>query len=346
MSHLEVESFCLPPDEGYPLYITAKRYRPPPTDKGRAVAGSEDAPTLIVLHSTSFHKEIWEPCLEAIFELSGARGQCFREAWAIESPNHGESAPLNRAAFATPEYATQFGCQGYAQAVHRFFTKRPELFASARLIGVGHSLGANTILLLHDIKPQIYFETLVLVEPLVSPGGISQLIDLRVYLVTTTHRRQDTWASRSEAKRHLAETIAKRKGRGKWDDRVLDRFVKYGLVPTTDGKVTLACTKEQEVAMYMDLTGPEVPVEVMNRLSGTKPMHLVLGLLHDFMPEQVHKALVDPNSPRKFASVTYMPNVGHLVLQERPDELAKVIVDVLLKPSSGSSGTNPPQSKL
>ena len=161
MPALEVQTFPLPADDEYPLHITAKRYRPSPASKGKEVVQNDDAPTLIVLHSTSFHKETWEPCLEAMFQLAGAKGQQFREAWAIESPNHGETAPLNTVAFTTTEYAAQcacfafcrdssanippVGCHGYAKAVYRFLTKGPVSFSSARLIGVGHSLGANTM---------------------------------------------------------------------------------------------------------------------------------------------------------------------------------------------------------
>jgi hypothetical protein len=60
-----------------------------------------DAATLILAHATSFHKEHWEPVLEDLYDLVA---DCFvtnspvpkiRDAWAIDSPNHGQSAVLN-----------------------------------------------------------------------------------------------------------------------------------------------------------------------------------------------------------------------------------------------------------
>ncbi|KAH6873666.1 hypothetical protein BKA70DRAFT_1482491 [Coprinopsis sp. MPI-PUGE-AT-0042] len=299
MSALEITGFRLAPDDDYPLHITAKRYRPAFDDRREENEHQDDVLTLVVLHSTSFHKETWEPCLETMFRLAGARGKQFREAWAIESPNHGETAPWNTVAFTTSSYATQFGCLGYAKAVSRFLTKGPVSIAKKGLVGIGHSLGANTILLLHDLDTPVYFESLVLVEPLVSPGGISHLLKLRDKLVQAAHERQDIWPTKEDARRHLAEIQARRrKGKGKWDDRVLDKFADFGILPTDDGRVTLACTKEQEVSTTL--------------------------------------SLVDPASGRRFATITYMPDVGHLVLQERPDELAKVITDALLNPATGS----------
>jgi hypothetical protein len=92
-----------PPDRNYPLYITASRYR---------MAGYEpeqDALTLVLLHSTSFHKETWEPTLERIFHLLDSAQRhmdtpSIAEVWAIEAPNHGKSAVLNERALLRPEF--------------------------------------------------------------------------------------------------------------------------------------------------------------------------------------------------------------------------------------------------
>jgi hypothetical protein len=98
------------PHRGYPLHITANRYycRPRP---GHNVEDDPDALTLICLHSTSFHKETWEPTLARLFQLAaeqvkGKNDRCvnIREAWAIEAPNHGTSGCLNQDALLLPEY--------------------------------------------------------------------------------------------------------------------------------------------------------------------------------------------------------------------------------------------------
>jgi len=97
-------SFTLPRTVEYPLHIIAKRYWIPSFE-----ANSENpaAKTLIVLHSTSYHKETWEPTLEDLFELIVSQSNTevlIRDAWAIDCPNHGESAVLNKQALKDPQF--------------------------------------------------------------------------------------------------------------------------------------------------------------------------------------------------------------------------------------------------
>lgn len=76
-------------------------------------------------------------------------------------------------------------------------------------------------------------------------------------------------------------------------------------------------------------------------------MHLIIGDVHDAIPREVQDALVDPKSGRKFASVTRLKNIGHLVSflegyegalvadlplqipQQAPDVLGHVIFNIL-----------------
>lgn len=89
-----VEPYTLQPSSEYTFFIAAKRYWTPELEGN---ASNPSAQTLIVLHSTSFHKETWEPALEDLFQLAAQPGSkiIIREAWAIDCPNHGESAILN-----------------------------------------------------------------------------------------------------------------------------------------------------------------------------------------------------------------------------------------------------------
>lgn len=118
-----VHSVVYDPRDGYPLHLTAKRYRL--AESGDRDVEDSGALTLIFLHSTSFHKETWEPTIvrsdlfpvdlpttrdiiqERIFELVATdknKNVKIHEAWAIECPNHGASAELNELALQKPEY--------------------------------------------------------------------------------------------------------------------------------------------------------------------------------------------------------------------------------------------------
>ena len=154
------QSITIPPTSSYPLHITAKRYPFPRFD----VDANPRARTLLVLHSTSFHKETWEPSLSHLFELATREGgeALIREAWAVECPNHGQSVELNEDAFKEGEYANsctcflprsslwvdglaQVSCEHYAIAIHQFLTSGVVDFSNRNLIGIGHSLGANAM---------------------------------------------------------------------------------------------------------------------------------------------------------------------------------------------------------
>ena len=65
--------------------------------------------------------------------------------------------------------------------------------------------------------------------------------------------------------------------------------------------------------MYNDVEGPNKPVEVLDAICHTIPIHLILGEIADYIPRHVHRALVNPASGRRFASITAMSGVGHLV---------------------------------
>ena len=132
-------------------------------------------------------------------------------------------------------------CQKYAHAVHSFLTAginegAQTDFGSRRLVGIGHSLGANAMcvlrlvirtnltdcrLLAQEYEPQIPFISLVIVEPMVSPAGSGHVAKLRQKLIETAYLRHDVWRSKDEARTHLLETKRCRN----WDVRVVDLFV-------------------------------------------------------------------------------------------------------------------------
>lgn len=96
MPALQSQSYVFDPRPHYPLLVSVKRYW---------VQGFEstdaDAVTLVLAHATSLHKELWEPVLEDLYNQVAIPPRVdlpamkIRDAWAIDCPNHGESAALN-----------------------------------------------------------------------------------------------------------------------------------------------------------------------------------------------------------------------------------------------------------
>jgi len=107
---LNVERFVIPVawEGGHTLHVAVKRYtssKTPPSPRGvtiiltHGVTFREFITHLLAskLTQISLDKELWEPVLTRLFELPTQYGNPLqiREAWTIDSPNHGESAALN-----------------------------------------------------------------------------------------------------------------------------------------------------------------------------------------------------------------------------------------------------------
>lgn len=102
--------------------------------------------------------------------------------------------------------------------------------------------------------------------------------------------------------------------------------------PDAQGGVTLCCTRQQEVTGYTYYQDAIDGVDRLTELCGVLPVHCIFGEKNDLMWVAIHslffyaffndgvdsaaetqKALVDPTSGRRMASVTRIRGAGHLV---------------------------------
>ena len=125
------------------------------------------------------------------------------------------------------------------------------------LVGVGHSFGACTLANLALMHPRL-LSTLILLDPVIqgneAPGGGGS----PAYQSTF---RRDIWPSRAEAE----AAFLKQKFYQSWDERVFDRWRKFGIRetptvihPNEDGAVTLSTTKHQECFTFLRPSWPGV----------------------------------------------------------------------------------------
>jgi len=179
------------------------------------------------------------------------------------------------------------------------------------------------MIILQNLEPSIKFSSIILVEPMLSPGGQEHVRSLRKSLIKSAYERRDVWPSRENALQSL-------KSNTRWHPRVQELFVKYALRPHPGSYAdppyngfTLACTRYEEAAMYRDREGATKPVQDLNRVCARMPVHIVFGDINDALSREVHDAITDPKSGRRFASITRV-RCGHLVPQQAPVKLAKV----------------------
>ncbi|KAF7316198.1 CN hydrolase domain-containing protein [Mycena indigotica] len=314
--------FDCPPAEHDPpgrvLKMSAKWYW---TDESLA---NDDGLSLLFAHCIGSHKEQWEPIIESCFvnQRSKPRHQRIREAWAFDWQSHGDSAVLNCDLIMNTR---QMGVSAfeYAAAIKAFV--RSARMQGKRMVAIGHSAGAAAMLLAASDLPRAGtaypYQSIVLVEPsLASPKMFFKHISpLHPPLVAATQMRRAKWASREEA----ASWFAQRRPWKAWDKRVVRTFVEHGLVESR-GSVHLKCDPRQEALAFPDIEPHFAAVDEMGRVSRAVPIHLVWARRSEILSKSVQDALVDESLGRVAASVTRVDG-GHLVVQDNPDLVARVI---------------------
>ncbi|KAJ7099440.1 Alpha/beta hydrolase fold-1 [Mycena belliarum] len=329
---LASQTYIFDPRPQYPLLLTAKRY----WDPASPYSDDPAALTLVLTHGTGFHKELYEPTIEDLYRLGPSAK--IREVWALDAPNHGDAAVLNEQALRSACYAPVFGWQEYARALHALLAGHGTAgvdvdFRARRLVLVGHSMSAVSIILALTYQPAIEPECLVMIEMM---GINAQAVPgLMKVLTEGAAARRDVWPSRAEAYRALKARPAWRA----WDDRVLRIFVESGLrplptleYPDKEG-VTLKCTRRQETATYRDalaiavvyrLLGPMVQRIPTHFINGTVDDHLSRAVKEDFLANAVGGA-------QHLASLSHVLGAGHLVVQTHPAEVARALFGVLCR---------------
>ncbi|KAH9839149.1 uncharacterized protein C8Q71DRAFT_748149 [Rhodofomes roseus] len=253
---------------GEPFVTLAKRYTPlqalpaafPPTSGIRA--HPTNACTLVLAHALGYHKETWEPVISHLFSqaLADESGPNITAIWTFDSPDHGESASLNRSIPTSALRSGRVSCRAYGSVILALM--RSELLqnpSDSRLVLVGHSAGATGVALLSTYPPSpkdVPVSSIIMIEPWMVHPDIAITAEVRALnesLSQSGLRRRDAWSGRDEARAYFGT-----RGVWKdWDARVLDLYVRYGLSPAppthTSGGVVLSFPRHNEGVAYADL---------------------------------------------------------------------------------------------
>ncbi|KAI0833795.1 alpha/beta-hydrolase [Trametes gibbosa] len=301
--------------------------------------------TLFFTHSGGFSREIWEPMLSALLQrLSNAGADVIDEIWSFEAVQHGDSAIINDDAqrdvvdwqdmtrdilnFLTtylpkdPGVALETVLQPTSQCDTRLRKRR--------VVGIGHSFG-GTLLARAALAQPGQFDALVLVEPIVFSGAFHERAtgpgaDMLRYLLASTLAKQSTFTSLAHARAYFAAypTTAR------WDARIVDNFMRYGLVRDSEGenadgtagRVRLKTRPFDETVLTC---GWRIAQEVWTALPTMDPrvsMHWVMSGKSAMWTGG--RAMTQRTVWRRPANASnvVIPDAGHSILQEKPDELA------------------------
>jgi pimeloyl-ACP methyl ester carboxylesterase len=228
------------------LHLHVKQYIP--------IDNPEPGPgdiTIIGAHANGFPKELYEPLWEDLQHKSKKHNFRIRSIWIADVAHQGWSSVLNEKHLGNdPSWFDHS-----RDLLHLINTKRDLM--PQPIIGMGHSMGGAQLVNLAYMHPRL-FRTLVLIDPVI-----------QIYATVPAHVgpnpaqlstfRRDVWPSREEA----AKGFKASKFYQRWDSRVLDRWIQYGLrdLPTglhpvdpsqpTSKQVTLTTPKHQEVFTFL-----------------------------------------------------------------------------------------------
>lgn len=212
-----------------------------------------DAKVIVAAHGLGFCRETWLPLLDDL-AASNKRDHAIAEAWLVDALGHGSTAIYNASSIRSTDPQVLLSNQhrivdsnDYARDLLQFLTCylpsalestsqqdaplptvlpfSPPSLPPRRLVGLGHSFGATSLLQLCVHLPEL-FESICAVEPILVR---EPLVDkaARIPLAKFTLFKADQWPSLHAA----SQAFAKDRMLSAWDPRVRSAFVAGGLYP-------------------------------------------------------------------------------------------------------------------
>lgn len=131
-------------------------------------------------------------------------------------------------------------------------------------------------------------------------------------------KRRDRWATKEEA----FKTMTKSALFSQFDKRALQAYVEYGTMEDEDGNVTLVTDKLQEAAVFADdlafFEGSSAIAELSTKIKVLVVLASKPGPITAVRDEKEKEAIFKGTQVEEI-------NSGHLIVQEVPNKLSKVI---------------------
>jgi pimeloyl-ACP methyl ester carboxylesterase len=257
-----------------------------------------DGPPLVLLHATGLLPWLWHPIARNLSSRYRIIAPYFCDHRTCEPEEGGLSWEILAKDLVSL-------CEGLS-------LRRPYL--------VGHSMGGTVVTIAHASEG-LQAEKIVLIEPIFLPRSIYEsglTVDTHP-LASRSIKRRNKWDTEDEARNYLRS----RKMFEKWDDEMLDLYIRYGMVSGDGGGLVLACHPRREAAMFMGgMQFNPWPVIPLMRC----PVLVVEGEASE------NRSFIDLPAiasaiPR--GGYRLVPGAGHLIPQERPSETAQIIADFL-----------------
>ncbi|EJD39406.1 alpha/beta-hydrolase [Auricularia subglabra TFB-10046 SS5] len=308
--------------------------------------------TLVCAHANGLHKETFDETLDHLLTKGLSGGEVVGEVWMVDAVTQGEGARINAS-----ELPDVFDWTENARDLLSFIlaylpesasitpppvlgrlpdsgvdARRTRGFAQRRLVALGHSQGGAAMVLAAAEMPAL-FDALVLVDPvIVAPRHVANNYNARV---AGAAKRRDVWPSREDAAAALGSSPFFQR----WHPAVLRAYVEHALYASgPSGEVQLKCTPYQEATSFSET---RAPAYAWHHLASIPPRVALFWVLAGGDENHVtggdagtpHTVWRRPENTRNVR----VEGAGHLIVQQKPAELAHLLSEFLVGKYGGVS---------
>jgi len=264
---------------------------------------TSNQPLLHLAHANGFPPETYRKALEPLFNHYHIVSLIARPFWGTTPPEWLKS---------------------WSQLADDLKTGLKEMGAQ-KVVGIGHSLGGVMTLYAAVQEPDLFSHVILIDPTMLSPKLLWQIkfmklfgLEARSYLIKGALRRKRTWESREAAYDYF-------RGRQlfkNWSDEMVKAYSDNMTAPSPNGGVYLVYPPEWEARIYKTI--PTDVWKFAERLQ--QPTLVVRGQDSNTFTADSEKAFRKSN-PR--AEIKVISGAGHLVAQEKPEELGQLLVKFL-----------------
>jgi lipase len=253
-----------------------------------------DGPTIIMMHATGFLPWLWHPLARDLSGKYKIIAPYFCDHRVIEP----EMGGLNWMTLA----------DDLCMLCKRLGIDRPLL--------VGHSMGATVMAIANATHGSIA-RRMVIIEPIFLPEDFYRVqITVEQHpLASKSIKRRKSWENAVAAREYLRS----KKLFAKWDDEMLDLYIRYGMVEGDTGGLQLACSPQREASLFMGGMQYD-PWPLLSQVSC--PVLVLEG------EESENRQFIDLKRATSLFPRGYYQLVrgaGHLIPMEQPRETTRII---------------------
>jgi lipase len=129
-------------------------------------------------------------------------------------------------------------------------------------------------------------------------------------------KRADHWRSEAELRQYLAS----RSLFGRWQQEMIELYIRYGMQKSDDGRYELICSPQREAALFMGGM-KQNPWPLLPKIGCP-----VLVLEAEESDNRIYAELEKASAAMPHGSYRLVREAGHLIPMEKPDEISRTII--------------------